>query len=190
MIEAAHPTAAGFFSAGRRCRGAAHMPAASVRCRTLSPNILRAMNKGARLQLTRAAERYKRRRRADQVDVPAAAAFGVVVAAAVYAYDLPVNQGYVFLGASLWDARAQRVPRLREIDRCTAELEDDCGGGAGRHDGRRGRVRATRNSAESDAVELQSRVADGRPQAVTHRYGPNTPRTQWRMLVARRPGKP
>ena len=114
------------------------------------------------LNLPRAAERWKRRRRADQVDVPAAAAFGVVVAAAVYAYDLPVNQGYVFLGASLWDAARNEFARLREIDRCTAELRTivaEVREAATTADPAEFAQRY--NSAEATLVELQTRVADG-----------------------------
>ena len=114
------------------------------------------------LNLPRAAERWKRRRRADQVDVPAAAAFGVVVAAAVYAYDLPVNQGYVFLGASLWDAARNEFERLREIDRCTAELRTivaEVREAATTADPAEFAQRY--NSAEATLVELQTRVADG-----------------------------
>ena len=114
------------------------------------------------LNLPRAAERWKRRRRADQVDVPAAATFGVVVAAAVYAYDLPVNQGYVFLGASLWDAARNEFERLREIDRCTAELRTivaEVREAATTADPAEFAQRY--NSAEATLVELQTRVADG-----------------------------
>ena len=114
------------------------------------------------LNLPRAAERWKRRRRADQVDVSAAVAFGVIVAAAVYAYDLPVNQGYVFLGASLWDAARNEFARLREIDRCTAELRTivaEVREAATTADPAEFAQRY--NSAEATLVELQTRVADG-----------------------------
>ena len=94
--------------------------------------------------------------------MPAATAFGVVVAAAVYAYDLPVNQGYVFLGASLWDAARNEFARLREIDRCTAELRTivaEVRAAATTADPAEFAQRY--NSAEKTLVELQTRVADG-----------------------------
>ena len=161
-IEAAHPAAAGFSALGDAAEPLLHACGVGAVSNFISQYIAGHEERSPPLNLPRAAERYKRRRRADQVDVPAAAVFGVVVAAAVYAYDLPVNQGYVFLGASLWDAARNEFARLREIDRCTAELRTivaevraaattaDPAEFAQRYD-----------SAEATLLELQTRVADG-----------------------------
>ena len=162
VFEAAHPTVAGFLALGDAAAPLLHACGLGAVSNCISQYIAGHEQRSPPLNLPRAAERWKRRRRADQVDVPAAAAFGVVVAAAVCAYDLPVNQGYVFLGASLWDAARNEFTRLREIDRCTAELRTIVG---------ELRTSATTadaaefaqryNSAEKTLVELQTRVADG-----------------------------
>ena len=161
-LEAAHPAAAGFSALGDAAVPLLHACGIGAVSNCISQYIASHEERSPPLNLPRAAERWKRRRRADQVDVPAATAFGVVVAAAVYAYDLPVNQGYVFLGASLWDAARNEFARLREIDRCTAELRTivaevraaattaDPAEFAQRYD-----------SAEATLLELQTRVADG-----------------------------
>ena len=179
VIEAAYPAAAGFSALGDAAEPLLHASAAGFIALGAAEPLLHACGLGAvsncisqyiagheerspPLNLPRAAERWKRRRRADQVDVPAAAAFGVVVAAAVYAYDLPVNQGYVFLGASLWDAARNEFTRLREIDRCTAELRTivaEVRAAATTADAAEFAQRY--NSAEATLVELQTRVADG-----------------------------
>ena len=161
-IEAAQCSAAGFLALSDAAEPILHACGLGAVSNCISQYIAGHEERSPPLNLPRAAERWKRRRRADQVDVPAAAAFGVVVAAAVYAYDLPVNQGYVFLGASLWDAARNEFARLREIDRCTAELRTIVG---------ELRTSATTadaaefaqryNSAEATLVELQTRVADG-----------------------------
>ena len=161
-IEAAHPTAAGFLALGDAAAPLLHACGIGAVSNCISQYIAGHEGRSPPLNLPRAAERWKRRRRADQVDVPAAAAFGVVVAAAVYAYDLPVNQGYVFLGASLWDAARNEFERLREIDRCTAELRTivaEVREAATTADPAEFAQRY--NSAEATLVELQTRVADG-----------------------------
>ena len=162
VLEAAHCSAAGFLALSDAAAPLLHACGIGAVSNSMSQYIAGHEERSPPLNLPRAAERWERRRRADQVDVPAAAAFGVVVAAAVYAYDLPVNQGYVFLGASLWDAARNEFARLREIDRCTAELRTivaevraaattaDTAEFAQRYD-----------SAEATLLELQSRVADG-----------------------------
>ena len=161
-IEAAHPAAAGFSALGDAAEPLLHACGVGAVSNFISQYIAGHEERSPPLNLPRAAERYKRRRRADQVDVPAAAAFGLVVAAAVYAYDLPVNQGYVFLGASLWDAARNEFARLREIDRCTAELRlivAEVREAATTADAAEFAQRY--NSAEATLVELQTRVADG-----------------------------
>ena len=162
VIEAAHPAAAGFSALGDAAEPLLHACGVGAVSNFISQYIAGHEERSPPLNLPRAAERYKRRRRADQVDVPAAVAFGVVVAAAVYAYDLPVNQGYVFLGASLWDAARNEFARLREIDRCTAELRTivaEVRAAATTADAAEFAQRY--NSAEATLVELQTRVADG-----------------------------
>ena len=92
----------------------------------------------------------------------AAVTFGAVVATLCCYYELPVNQGYVFLGASLWDAARNEFARLREIDRCTAELRTivaEVREAATTADPAEFAQRY--NSAEATLVELQTRVADG-----------------------------
>ena len=161
-LEAAHPSAAGFAALGDAAVPLLHACGLGAVSNCISQYIAGHEERSPPLNLPRAAERWKRRRRADQVDVPAAAAFGVVVAAAVYAYDLPVNQGYVFLGASLWDAARNEFERLREIDRCTAELRTivaEVREAATTADAAEFAQRY--NSAEATLVELQTRVADG-----------------------------
>ena len=115
------------------------------------------------MDLPGAAERWKnRRRRGDVVDVPAAASFGAIVAAACYYYDVPVNQGYVFLCAAVWDAARKEFARLREIDRCTAELRLIVAEvQAAATTGESAEFMKKYNSAESTLLELQTRVADG-----------------------------
>ena len=103
-IEAAHPTAAGFLALGDAAAPLLHACGIGAVSNCISQYIAGHEERSPPLNLPRAAERWKRRRRADQVDVSAAVAFGVIVAAAVYAYDLPVNQGYVFLGARIRSA--------------------------------------------------------------------------------------
>ena len=162
VFEAAHPTAAGFLALGDAAAPLLHACGIGAVSNSISQYIAGHEERSPPLNLPRAAERWKRRRRADQVDVPAAAAFGVVVAAAVYAYDLPVNQGYVFLGASLWDAARNEFTRLREIDRCMAELRTivaEVRAAATTADPAEFAQRY--NSAEKTLVELQTRVADG-----------------------------
>jgi len=161
-IEAAHCSAAGFLALGDAAAPLLHACGIGAVSNCISQYIAGHEERSPPLNLPRAAERWKRRRRADQVDVPAAAVFGVVVAAAVYAYDLPVNQGYVFLGASLWDAARNEFERLREIDRCTAELRlivAEVREAATTADAAEFAQRY--NSAEATLVELQTRVADG-----------------------------
>ena len=161
VIEAAQPAAAGL-TALLGDAALLHACGIGAVSNCISQYIAGHEERSPPLNLPRAAERWKRRRRADQVDVSAAAAFGVVVAAAVYAYDLPVNQGYVFLGASLWDAARNEFERLREIDRCTAELRTivaEVRAAATTADPAEFAQRY--NSAEATLVELQSRVADG-----------------------------
>jgi hypothetical protein len=114
------------------------------------------------MDLPGAAERWRKRRRGDVVDMLAAASFGAIVAAVCYSYDVPVNQGSVFLCAAVWDAARKEFARIREIDRCTAELRLIVAEvRAAANTGESAEFLKKYNSAESTLLELQTRVADG-----------------------------
>ena len=100
-IEAAHCSAAGFLALGDAAAPLLHACGIGAVSNCISQYIAGHEERSPPLNLPRAAERWKRRRRADQVDVPAAAACDVLVADAADGDALDASFGQVLTAKGL-----------------------------------------------------------------------------------------